>query len=305
MKLITYSVKGEMHLGAIMGDQVVNLAAAARDPGIGPVPDPTSLTALSNMKTCLEHWETSRLLIRDLLDRLQSAPEETAAPFRVPLDQVKIEPPIPNPGKIVGVGLNYADHCREQNLDLPERPILFAKFPSAVVGPGDGIHWPADSSTQVDYEAELAVVIGHETRGAAPENALAAVAGYTIANDVSARDVQFSDGQWIRGKSFDTFCPLGPYLVTADEILDPQQLSIRCKVNGKTFQDSNTSEMVFSVAEIIAFITRTSTLYPGDVICTGTPAGVGVFRDPKIFLKPGDMVEIEIAQLGKLQNRVL
>jgi 2-keto-4-pentenoate hydratase/2-oxohepta-3-ene-1,7-dioic acid hydratase in catechol pathway len=164
--------------------------------------------------------------------------------------------------------------------------------------------WPPHITQQVDYEAELAIVIGRKGRNIPLDETANYIAGYTIVNDVSARDVQFADGQWVRGKSFDTFCPMGPYLVTADEVADPQQLKIRCWVNGELRQDSNTAEMIFKIRELITFISQTCTLMPGDIISTGTPHGVGVFRDPPVFLQPGDVVEIEIEKLGRLRNNV-
>jgi 2-keto-4-pentenoate hydratase/2-oxohepta-3-ene-1,7-dioic acid hydratase in catechol pathway len=211
---------------------------------------------------------------------------------------------VANPSKIVCVGLNYHDHCLEQGLDVPERPVLFAKFPSAIIGHEDEITWPEGSSDKVDYEAELAVVIGRRGRHIPVDDAYDYIAGYACLNDVSARDVQFADGQWIRGKSFDTFCPMGPYLVTKDEFPDPHDLRIRCWVNGELRQDSNTRELVFNVPQLVAYISRTATLMPGDIISTGTPGGVGVFLDPPVFLKPGDVVEVEIEKLGRLRNRV-
>jgi 2-keto-4-pentenoate hydratase/2-oxohepta-3-ene-1,7-dioic acid hydratase in catechol pathway len=208
------------------------------------------------------------------------------------------------PGKILCIGLNYMDHCREQHIEPPDRPTLFAKFPSSVIAPGAPIRWPADFSSQVDYEAELAVVIGRTARRVADADALSCVFGYTAANDVTARDVQKSDKQWIRGKAADTFCPLGPVVVTADEIPDPQQLAIGCRVNGEGRQSSHTREMIFPVARIISFISRAITLDPGDVILTGTPDGVGHYRDPKVFLQPGDRVEVELAGIGVLANPI-
>jgi 2,4-diketo-3-deoxy-L-fuconate hydrolase len=208
------------------------------------------------------------------------------------------------PGKIVCVGLNYMDHCREQHVTPPDRPTLFAKFPTSVIGPAEAIRWPADFSTQVDYEAELAVVIGRTASRVAEGDALAHVFGYTAANDVTARDVQRGDKQWIRGKAADTFCPLGPVVATTDDIPDPQQLTVRARVNGEVRQDSHTREMIFPVAALIAFISRAITLEPGDVILTGTPDGVGVFRTPQMFLAPGDRVEVEIGDLGVLANVV-
>jgi acylpyruvate hydrolase len=224
--------------------------------------------------------------------------------FLYPQSAVKVKPPIPNPGKIVCVGLNYADHCREQNWEIPTSPVLFAKFPTTVIGYGDPIHWPPDTSQQVDYEAELAVVISREAHRVSAEQAYDYIGGYMNANDVSARDVQFADKQWVRGKSFDTFCPTGPYLVTHDEIGDPHQLSINCWVNGELRQESNTDQLVFKIPYLIAFISKTCTLLPGDILCTGTPGGVGVFSEPPVFLQPGDVVEVEVDKLGRLRNPV-
>jgi 2-keto-4-pentenoate hydratase/2-oxohepta-3-ene-1,7-dioic acid hydratase in catechol pathway len=219
----------------------------------------------------------------------------------IPLADVAIRAPL-RPGKILCIGLNYMDHCREQHIEPPDRPTLFAKFPTSVVGPGDEVRWPADFSTQVDYEAELAVVIGRAASRVAEADALAYVFGYTAANDVTARDVQKGDKQWIRGKAADTFCPLGPVVVTADEVPDPQQLAIGCRVNGESRQDSHTREMIFPVRAIVAFISKAITLEPGDVILTGTPDGVGVYRDPKVFLAPGDRMEVTVGDFGVLAN---
>jgi 2-keto-4-pentenoate hydratase/2-oxohepta-3-ene-1,7-dioic acid hydratase in catechol pathway len=210
---------------------------------------------------------------------------------------------ITRPGKIVCVGLNYHDHAEEGGQDLPKAPLLFAKWPNTLIGDGEPIVLPEDS-TQVDYEAELGVVIGTTAKHVSERHALDIVAGYICVNDVSARDLQFGDGQWTRGKSPDTFCPVGPRLVPRDEIEDPQALAIRCIVNGETLQDSSTSQMIFSVAEIIAYVTRVITLEPGDLIATGTPAGVGVFRDPQVLLQDGDEVSVEIEGLGTLTNPV-
>jgi 2-keto-4-pentenoate hydratase/2-oxohepta-3-ene-1,7-dioic acid hydratase in catechol pathway len=212
--------------------------------------------------------------------------------------------PIERPGKIVAVGLNYRDHAEEQGVPLPQAPLLFAKFSTSLSGPGDPIVLPAVSQ-QVDYEAELGVVIGTRVKGVSVEHALEAVRGYVCVNDVSARDLQYADGQWTRGKSPDTFCPVGPELVPAAEIPDPQSLRIRCLLNGEVMQDGNTANMVFGVAEIISYISRTSTLEPGDLILTGTPAGVGVFRDPKVRLQDGDEVTVEIEGIGSLTNPVV
>ena len=208
---------------------------------------------------------------------------------------------IPRPGKIVCVGLNYRDHAAEGGQDLPKAPLLFAKWPNTLIGDGDAVVLPPES-TQVDYEAELGVVIGAKAKRVSERDALDHVAGYICVNDVSARDLQFADGQWTRGKSPDTFCPVGPRLVPREEIADPQALAIRCIVNGEALQDSSTAQMIFSVAEIIAYTSQIITLEPGDLIATGTPAGVGIFRVPKVLLKDGDEVSVEIEGVGTLTN---
>jgi 2-keto-4-pentenoate hydratase/2-oxohepta-3-ene-1,7-dioic acid hydratase in catechol pathway len=212
--------------------------------------------------------------------------------------------PIDRPGKIICVGLNYRDHAEEQGTALPEAPLLFAKWQNTLIGPGEAIVIPP-VVTKCDYEAELGVVIGQRVRDVSAENALEAVAGYVCVNDVSARDLQFADGQWTRGKSPDTFCPVGPALVSRDDIPDPQALPIRAILNGETVQESTTANMIFGVADVIAYITRTITLEPGDLIATGTPAGVGAFRDPPLFMRAGDEITIEIEGIGSLTNPVV
>ncbi|MGV9770888.1 fumarylacetoacetate hydrolase family protein [Streptosporangium sp. NPDC003464] len=209
------------------------------------------------------------------------------------------------PGKIVAIGLNYLDHIREAGMDRPERPLMFAKFPSSVIGPGEPIVIDGELTERVDWEVELAAVIGAPIRHASPAEALAGVAGYTVANDVSARDLQFADGQWTRGKSLDTFCPLGPAVVTPDELGDPQSLRLRTAVNGETVQDSSTAEMLFGVAELLSYCSRAFTLEPGDVVLTGTPWGCGEFMDPRRSLRPGDVVEVSVEGIGALRNPVV
>jgi len=212
--------------------------------------------------------------------------------------------PIDVPGKIICVGLNYRDHAEEGGIELPKEPLLFAKWQNALIGPGEPIVIPP-LVTQCDYEAELGVVIGARVKAVSKENAFEAVRGYICANDVSARNLQFGDGQWTRGKSPDTFCPVGPALVPAAEVADPHNLTIRAIVSGEVLQDSTTANLIFGVDEIISHASQTMTLEPGDLILTGTPAGVGIFRDPKRLLEPGDEVTIEIEGLGALTNPVV
>lgn len=218
-------------------------------------------------------------------------------------DGVRLLAPIPRPGKIVCVGVNYDDHALESSMDLPERPLIFSKFSSTICGPGDSVSIPVGSE-QVDYEAELGVVIGREVRGCTEENALEAVLGYTCVNDISARDFQFSDGQWQRGKSCDGFCPIGPEIVTTDEVPDPQSLAIRMELNGTTMQEETTAEMVFDVRSIIAHISSFATLEPGDLIATGTPPGCGFAMDPPVYLASGDQVTVSIESIGELHNTI-
>jgi 2-keto-4-pentenoate hydratase/2-oxohepta-3-ene-1,7-dioic acid hydratase in catechol pathway len=218
------------------------------------------------------------------------------------LDDADLLAPLPRPRKIVAIGRNYREHALEEGLEPPAAPLIFAKWPSSVIGHRAEVRWDPSVASQVDYEAELAVVIGRTARWVAVEEALDHVLGYTCLNDVSARDIQFGDGQWVRGKSLDTFCPMGPALVTADEIGDPQDLAICCSVGGERVQDARTSAMYFGVAELISYCSASFTLEPGDVIATGTPAGVGVFRDPPRFLADGDRVTVEIERIGRLEN---
>jgi len=241
--------------------------------------------------------------LKRLLPQLQAAIDHPEAHnYIVPESEVKLARPF-LPANVFCVGLNYREHAAESKLPLPEQPVLFAKWTNAMIGPGESIVLPKDSS-KVDYEAELAVVIGQKCKGVSAEQALDYVAGYTCLNDVSARDFQRADSQWSRAKSQDTFGPIGPFLVTPDEVPDPQALGIRCSVNDRLLQNSNTGDMIFSVCELIAYISRGMTLLPGDVISTGTPQGVGFARNPPIFLQAGDRVDVEIDRIGKLTNPV-
>jgi 2-keto-4-pentenoate hydratase/2-oxohepta-3-ene-1,7-dioic acid hydratase in catechol pathway len=273
MKLARYIADGAVRAGRVDGDRVTDLLV---EDGSGGEP----------VLRCL-------------------AGEATAAATTRALDDVGLLSPLGRPEKILCIGLNYLDHCRETGAEPPPKPILFAKFPNALTGHLAPIQIDPATSTQVDFEAELAAVIGRRCRNIDEASALGVVAGYSIANDVSARDAQFADGQWVRGKSFDTFCPLGPWLVTADEVGDPQALGIRCWVNDTLLQDSSTSEMIFGVASLISYLSRVMTLEPGDVLLTGTPWGVGFARRPPIFLGAGDVVRIAVDRLGELVNPVV
>jgi 2-keto-4-pentenoate hydratase/2-oxohepta-3-ene-1,7-dioic acid hydratase in catechol pathway len=241
----------------------------------------------------------------DALARLQAAGPGLAAATTGgrPVDELELLAPLPRPGKVIAVGLNYLGHATEQDRQPPSEPLVFAKLPSAVVGHGAEIVWDPALARQVDAEAELAVVIGRRARYVGVADALDHVLGYTACNDVSARDLQAADGQWVRAKSLDTFCPMGPVLVTADELPDPSGLSIECRVNGTPMQSASTADMHFSVGQLISWCSASFTLEPGDVIATGTPPGVGIYRDPPQLLGDGDEVVVEIERIGRLANR--
>ncbi len=228
---------------------------------------------------------------------------DAAADRAIPESETTLLAPVPRPGKIICVGLNYHDHAEEQDEEVPERPLLFGKADTAVTNPGDPIVHPA-AIDEVDYEVELGVVVGRTAKRVDVSDARDYVAGYTAVNDVSGRDAQFADEQFYRGKSYDTFAPMGPTLVP-DSRLDPSALDVACRVNGETKQSSNTEEFIFGVSELVEYISHITTLRPGDVISTGTPGGVGIFRDPPELLEPGDSVEVEIEGIGTLRNPVV
>lgn len=287
MRLATFVENGEQKIGAIVGEKMVDLTAAQAGWGAQPA---TSMRSL--IEAGPDAWAGLRR-------RLASGNLE---PFMRPLAGLKLAAPVPNPSKVVAIGLNYMDHVRETNSRTPTRPIIFAKFPTAVIGPGDDICWDPALSDKIDWEAELVVVIGRTARRVPEAQAYDYIFGYTVGNDVTARDLQDGDGQWIRGKSLDTFCPLGPWIVTADELPEPHGLPIRCRVNGETVQDSRTDQLVFRVPFLIEFISRAFTLLPGDVIMTGTPPGVGHARKPQRYLQDGDTVTVEVEGIGALTN---
>jgi 2-keto-4-pentenoate hydratase/2-oxohepta-3-ene-1,7-dioic acid hydratase in catechol pathway len=265
----------------------------------------------------VERWLPAETLLPDgprTMDELLAGGHDRLAALASAADMARIDrsgsllettellAPVPRPGKVVAIGRNYREHVDEEGADRPTAPLIFAKWPSAVIGHGGEIRWDPELATQVDYEAELAVVIGRPARRVAESEALDYVLGYTCLNDVSARDIQFGDGQWVRGKSHDTFCPMGPVLVTSDEIPDPQRLAISCRVGGTILQEATTAQMYFGVAAIVSYCSQSFRLEPGDVIATGTPGGVGIFRNPPVLLGDGDEVSVEIEGIGRLVN---
>lgn len=273
MRLVRYLHNGEIGIGVKLAN------------GVAP-------TSYSDMLTFIQAGEVA----------LQNARAAATRAERV-ADYLTLAP-LPNPGKVLFSGLNYRSHLEENpGATLPTYPQFFAKLPSSIIGPGEAIRLPEPQS-QVDYEVELAVIMGQKTSRAGVENALEHVFGYTVVNDVSGRDVQFADHQITTGKGFDTFCPMGPEIVLTDEIADPSRLHVASYVNGERRQHAPTSDMLFSVAQLIAFLSAHITLYPGDVISTGTPAGVGCFRHPALYLKPGDVVEVAVEEIGRLANPV-
>jgi 2-keto-4-pentenoate hydratase/2-oxohepta-3-ene-1,7-dioic acid hydratase in catechol pathway len=241
----------------------------------------------------------------DVLEDVRAALEGTPGE---PLERTSLASPMHRPPKIVAVGLNYRDHAEESGLGLPSVPVIFSKFPSTITGPYDDVRAHANLTQRLDYEVELGIVIGKMAREVSVENALDHVFGYTVVNDVSARDLQMgsdTNGQWTRGKNLDTSLPMGPWIVTRDELPDPGHLRLGCALNGQTLQDASTQSMIFSVPEIVCRLSNWFTLEPGDVIITGTPAGVGFVRNPPIFLKPGDVMRSWIEGIGELENKVV
>lgn len=253
----------------------------------------------SDMRSFIEGGQKTLLAAKSVIDRGGSI---------IPRDSVKIVAPIYNPDKVLCVGMNYKDHCEEQNAPVPIEPVIFNKFPSSIIGPTEDLQYPEETQ-KLDWEVELTIVIGKDAKRVQESDAMNYVFGYTVAHDVSARDWQLepgkNGGQWLIGKAMDGFCPLGPAIVMKEDINDPHNLGLRCRVNGVTKQDSNTNQLVHKTAAMVSFISRFMTLRPGDVILTGTPPGVGVFRKPPEYLKRGDVVECEIDGIGKVVNRIV
>ncbi|NGM70666.1 fumarylacetoacetate hydrolase family protein [Natronolimnobius sp. AArcel1] len=266
---------------------IINLAEAGREAGLEIPRSSSEFIATWN-------WQRKAELA------LEYADETGVGVYDA--DEVTRHAPIDDPGKVVCVGLNYEDHAEEGDNPIPDEPVLFSKFPTTVNDPDGTISWDPDLTEKVDYEAELVIVIGEEARRVDEEDAFDHVAGYLVGNDVSARDLQHGDGQWVRGKSLDGFAPIGPELVTTDEVSDPHDLEIWAEVNGERLQDSSTSNFIFGIDELVSFCSQAFTLEPGDLIFTGTPPGVGVYREPPVLLEDGDSVTIGIEELGELTN---
>ncbi len=280
MRFCTFvNLQQELKVGVVVGDNKVVV-----------------LTDYQDMKDVIQRYQTNK---EDIEDKVEHADNF------YPLTEIQLKAPVLNPGKLIFIGLNYRDHAEEAGIALPDSPILFTKFANSLVGSGEKVVITRETS-RCDYEAELAFVIGKLAKDVSEEDALDYVFGYTACNDVSARDLQFGGGgQWTRGKTIDTFAPMGPVLVTADEITDPGSLGISCKVNGELRQNSNTEQLIFNISQILSFLSRTMTLEPGDIISTGTPSGVALGMDNPPWLKNGDVVEVEIEGIGILRNKMI
>lgn len=307
MKLVSYTVNGITRIGCIAGEQVIDLNYAYRS----QLEAAGSLRAAhiaeayvpADMVEFLQGGEESMSLAREAADYAVQHADTLKYPAIFNAQDVKIEAPVLTPGKMICVGHNYREHILEMKRELPEFPVVFAKYASTIIGPQDDIpFYPI--SEQLDYEAEFAFVIGKRARNVSQADALNYVAGYTIANDVTYRDIQRRTIQWMQGKAVDGSAPMGPWLVTSDELTDPSGLEVVLTVNGEERQRSNTANLVFTVPRLVEFLSGLMTLEPGDVILTGTPGGVGVAREPQVFLKDGDVVRIEIDRIGALENTV-
>lgn len=307
MKLVTYDRGKAARAGLALGEMIVDLEAGDAALGRGKLPASVRVL-LKGGEPALEAARKLAAKAARLIEKIAAGKEQRPA-WILPEAKVHFCPPLPDPEKIVCVGQNYIDHIHEQErllgrkLKIPEAPVFFAKFRTALTGPYDPIRIPPKSVTQaVDFEVELAIVIGRETKGVKQKEALDCVAGYMVLNDVSARDCQRADGQWVRGKSLDSFGPCGPWLVTRDEVENPHQLGLWSAVNGQTMQESTTANMIFKIPKVISYLSAAITLKPGDIISTGTPPGVGMFREPPVLLGPGDVVECGVAGIGVICN---
>ncbi|MGD0125636.1 MAG: fumarylacetoacetate hydrolase family protein [Terriglobia bacterium] len=319
MRLVTFEADNEVRLGAVSDNSVIDLELAmgllrADTLGIETRPElqESADTVLApgaaprDMTELLERGAAWRQGLAKVLEAAAAFPDPARLPrgLSTPLGKVRLRAPLLRPGKIVCVGLNYESHRAEQGIQTPARPILFLKSNNTICGLGDPIVLPPNSQ-QVDFEAEFAVVIGKRGKAIPEEKVFEHIAGYTILNDVSARDLQIGDKQWFRGKSCDTFAPLGPWIVTKDEIPDPHALGISLTLNGKTMQDSNTSDLIFTIPFLVSYLSQSLTWEPGDLLSTGTPGGVGHHRKPPVHLHPGDSVSITVEKIGTLTNPVV
>jgi acylpyruvate hydrolase len=300
MRLVTYSRLGVPSIGVELGDGILDIPDAASR--FGRAYHIKGLSFPNEMIDLLS-WESGIEVVKQILERYNRSPA-AERPLLFPIGSVKLEAPIPRPRKIVALGLNYRDHAEETKKEIPQYPVIFSKFSSSVVGPNDSIPMPRVSS-KIDWEVELAVVIGKVCKGVTENDALSNIAGYTVVNDVSARDLQRNDGQWVRAKSLDGFCPMGPAIVTTDELDDASGLKMQTVVNGTAKQDSNTSNLIVGVKGVVSYLSQSFTLEPGDIIATGTPCGVGFARSPPEYLKAGDVVEVKIERIGTLRNRMV
>ncbi|HRH41607.1 MAG TPA: fumarylacetoacetate hydrolase family protein [Pyrinomonadaceae bacterium] len=289
MKIVTFkgnNLDKKYRIGALVSEtEIVDLTSIISNSGLNT----------EQLLECLD-------LENNFIEKAETIISEENAP-RFSKDRIQLCASVPRPGKIICIGLNYRNHAIESGMEIPKSPIIFSKFVTCVIGSGDSILLPK-ASKKVDYEAEFAVVIGRQAKNVNRADAMDYVFGYTNFNDVSARDFQFADGQWQRGKSCDTFAPMGEFIATRDEIEDPHNLRIQFRLNGEILQDSNTNELIFQIPELIEFLSQSITLEPGDIIATGTPPGVGFARNPPIFMKAGDVAEVEIEGLGVLKNQV-
>jgi 2,4-diketo-3-deoxy-L-fuconate hydrolase len=304
MRLYSFKRNGEQRIGAEHDNQLVDLKAAAeslhREQGSVGIPAEVFLDMLGLIRAGDAGMKAARQAFHYALERGRTNPS-----LKIPFPDLRLLAPIPRPGKILCSGINYLSHKEENpNAVLPESPFFFSKLPSAVIGPGAPIIHPR-ATTQMDYEVEFAVVIGKSMHHTPEDAVMARIAGYTILHDVSARDVQFKDNQITLGKNFDTFAPMGPCLVTTDEPIEPGNVRLRTFLNGQVMQDGSTRDWLFPLPRLLSLLSQVMTLEAGDVVSTGTPAGVGVFRKPPVFLKPGDRVVLEIETIGRLENPVV
>ena len=283
-KFMTYIKEEKTCIGAVRGDEIIDIS-----------------DLFNNPKDLLPLVQAGEAGVQKSAQALLEGNRK-----RIKLKDVKLCAPIKTPAKIVAIGLNYIDHCHESGLAVPEKPVVFTKHTNTITGPNDDVCWRTEITTEVDYEVELGVIIGKKSSRVSREDALEHVFGYSVVNDVSARDLQLGGGagQWDLGKSLDTFCPWGPVIVTRDEIPDPQNIDVRLRLNGEIRQESNTRNMIFSVANLVSYLSQYMTLIPGDLIATGTPPGVGMGMDPKSYMTDGDICETEIDGIGTLRNKM-